>query len=48
MSDYSWRDLWYEAWPNVPTSEVSEQDVALFTAHAESLNLYNESKRGGN
>lgn len=42
--NYTWRGLWYEAWPNVPSSEASEADVALFAAHAQSLNLYNESK----
>lgn len=43
--NYTWRDLWHEAWPNAPISEASEQDVALFTGHAESLNEYNAARR---
>lgn len=42
-ADLTWRELWFDAWPNVPTSEASEADVALFKAHADSLNRYIKS-----
>lgn len=44
MNVHTWQSLWNEAWPFIPTSEASEQDVALYKAHAESLNLYNQTK----
>lgn len=38
------RELWGLAWPEVPFEEASAQDAHLFFDHAESLNLYLETR----
>lgn len=39
-------DLWHETWPDVPWTEASYEDQALFAAHAASLRYYNLTQNG--
>ena len=45
MGEYEYvEELWYEAWPEVPWDEASDEDKRLFRDHALSLLRYRLDK----
>lgn len=41
---YTAQSLWALAWPDVPWEDASEEDKTLFEHHADSLNMWEETR----
>lgn len=44
MKRWTAEEVWAEMWPDDPYESASEGDKRLVAAHAESLNLYYETR----